>query len=153
MKFLIFILALLALPAFADTLNEKLEDAGRSFTTALKPGSIRYHASTGTVSLDVAIATSQCKGGIKVWFNPDFDGTNVVATYTLYDCPRATASADYATECLPLNFDPDGGGADTNIMSDATDSLILYSISVIYFGATITDPDLDTPQATIRCLG
>jgi len=139
-------------PAVADTLNDKLEDAGKSITGPLRPGSVRFHANTGTASLDNAVAISQCRGGVKIWFNPDFDGANVTATYTLFACPRATASANYATECLPLNFDPDGGGADTNIMSDATDSLILYNVRAIYLGTTITDGDSDTPQATLWCM-
>ncbi len=150
MKTRILILLLLASPALANTLNDKLENAGNEVTAALKPGQVRYHSATGTVSLDVAISVTQCKSGFKIWFNPDFTGTNVTATYTIYDCPRATASANFASECLGLNFDPDGGGANTNIMSDDTDSLILYDASATYFGATITAGG-DTAQATIWC--
>jgi hypothetical protein len=151
MRTLILILLLLAFPALADTLNDQLEDAGKSVTASLRPGQVRYHSATGTESLDVAIGVAQCGGGIKIWFNPDYDGTNVTATYTLYDCPRQTTSANYASECLPLKFDPDGGGADTNIMRDDPDSLILYSATPLYLGATIT-AGTDTAQATIRCL-
>ena len=147
----ILALAFLASIASADTLNDDLEDAGSSVTAKLRPGVMRYHSATGTVSLDVAIGVTQCRD-LRIWFNPDFTGTDVTATYTLFSCPRATASANYATECLPLNFDPDGGGADTNIMSDATDSLILYNVVTKYLGTTITAGAF-TAQATIWCRG
>lgn len=150
MKTLLLALLLLASPVFADTLNDALEDAGNSVTSVFRPGQIRYHYATGTVSLDTAISTYMCNG-LTIWFNPDFGGSNVTSTYTLYNCPRATASANYTTECLPLNFDPDGGGADTNIMSDATDSLILYNVVTISLGATIT-AGTDNAQAMIRCM-
>jgi len=142
---------LLALPALADTFNDKLEDAGKSVTNDFTPGQVRYHSATGTVSLDNAVRADKCKQGLDIWFNPDFDGTNVTATYTLYNCPRETASADYASECLPLNFDPDGGGADTNVMSDATDSLHIWHARVRFFGATIT-AGADTAQAIVWCV-
>jgi len=151
MKYLLPILLLLALPAAADTLNEKLEDAGKAVTQKFRQDQTVYHYATGTVSLDAAVPVGHCGGGLYIWFNPDFIGSNVDATYTLYSCPRATASAAYATECLPLNFDPDGGGADTNIMSDATDSLQLWNIRIKYFGATIT-AGTDTAQAMIWCI-
>ena len=150
LRLLALALSLLAPVAAADTLNDALEDAGEDVTKKLRPSVVRYHSATGTVSLDVAINVQQCHG-LDIWFNPDFDGTNVTATYTLYNCPRATASASYASECLPLNFDPDGGGADTNIMSDATDSLMLWNARIKYFGATIT-AGADTAQAVITCL-
>ena len=151
MRILALILTLLASVAGADLLNDDLLDAGSDVTAKLRPGVMRYHSNTGTASLDNAVSITQCSG-VRIWFNPDFDGTNVTATYTLFACPRATASADYATECLGLNFDPDGGGADTNIMSDATDSLIVYSVTAKFLGATITDTGSDTPQATIWCM-
>ncbi len=139
------------IPAMADTLNNKLEDAGKSITDSIPPGQVRYHSATGTVSLDNAIATMQCRSGVDIWFNPDFDGTNVTATYTLHNCARATASANFASECIPANFDPDGGGADTNVMSNATDSLHIWGLRVRYFGATIT-AGADTAQAMIWCV-
>jgi hypothetical protein len=148
---LIALILLLSWAAFADTLNTALEDAGASTTKPFRPGEARFHSSTGTVSLDNAINAQKCLAGLDIWFNPDFDATNVTATYTLFNCPRATASANYAAECLPANFDPDGGGADTNIMTDANDSLHIWNLRVRYFGATITDGDSDTAQATIWC--
>ena len=150
-RFFTIILALLAATAVADTFNNKLEDAGKSITRALTPGQVRFHSATGTVSLDNAISSMSCLGGIDIWFNPDFDGTNVTATYTLFNCPRDTASAKYATECLPLNFDPDGGGADTNVMTNSNDSLHIWSARVRFFGATIT-AGADTAQATLWCI-
>ena len=150
MRTLFLALLLLAPAALADTLNDDLQDAGSSVTSKLRPGVMRYHSATGTVSLDIAANVTQCRA-VRIWFNPDFTGTDVTATYTLHSCPRATASADYATECLPLNFDPDGGGANTNIMSDATDSLILYNVITKFLGATITAGAF-TAQATIWCM-
>ena len=150
MRFLIFALALLASIATADTFNDALEDAGKSITRPLRPQTVRFHSATGTVSLDNAISAIQCRSGIDIWFNPDFDGANTTATYTLFNCPRTTASANYATECLPLNFDPDGGPADTNVMDNATNSLHLWGVHVRFFGATITAGG-DTAQATIWC--
>ena len=144
------VILFLASTSVADTFNDKLEDAGKSVTSSMKPGKILYHSATGTVSLDIAIHVDQCRGGLDIWFNPDFDGTNVTATYTIWNCPRATTSANFASECIPLNFDPDGGGADTNVMSDATDSLHIWGARVVYFGATITAGS-DTAQAIIRC--
>ncbi len=145
-------LLLLALPAAADTLNTELEDAGRSVTTkSMQPGQTFYHSATGTVSLDTAIGADKCKTGLDIWFNPDFDGTNVTATYTLYNCPRNTASADFATECLPLNFSPVGGEADTNIMTNDPFSLHIWNARVQFFGTTIT-AGADTAQAKIWCV-
>lgn len=151
MKLFAPVLILLAAVAGADTFNDELEDAGDSNTKTMRPNQVRYHSATGTVSLDTAIGTAQCHGGLDIWFNPDFDGTNVTATYTLYNCPRATASADYASECIPANFDPDGGGANTNVMTDADDSLHLWNLRVRFFGATIT-AGADTAQAIILCV-
>jgi len=142
---------LLASVASADSLNDELEDAGRDFTGKLRAGQTVFHYNTSTVSLSQAVDVQACKGGLDVWFNPDFDGTNVTATYTLFSCPRATLAGLYASECLPLNFDPDGGGADTNVMSDATDSLHIWHARIRFFGATITSSG-DEAQATIRCL-
>lgn len=146
-----FLAACHTFAAFADTLNEALEDGGKSYTKRLNPGMTLFHSATGTVSLDNAIPAANCKVGLDIWFNPDFDGTNTTATYTLFNCPRATASADYASECIGANFDPDGGGADTNIMTAANDSLHIWNLRVRYFGATITAGG-DTAQATIWCL-
>ena len=142
----------LAIPASANTLNTELEDAGTSVDRITK-GARVYHFSTSTVSLDSAIDTKQCGGGLDISLNPDFDGTNVTATYTIYDCPKATASADFATECVGRNFDPDGGGSQTNIMNDAEDSLILEGIKFPsgFFGATITNGSSDQVQVTITC--
>ena len=142
---------LIASLAGADTLNDKLEDAGNEAARPFRPGGVYFHFATGTVSLDNAVNAQMCDRGLDIWFNPDFDGTNVTATYTLYNCPRATASANYASECIPANFDPDGGGADTNVMSDATNSLHLWGLRVRFFGATIT-AGADTAQATIWCV-
>jgi hypothetical protein len=111
---------------------------------------VYFHSATGTVSLDNAVNAAPCDSGLDIWFNPDFDGTNVTATYTLFNCPLPTASANYASQCIGANFDPDGGGADTNIMSDATDSLHLWNLRVRYFGATFT-AGADTAQAMIWC--
>ena len=129
-------LLLLTAPALADNLNTQLEDAGKEVTTKfMQPGQRFYHFATGTVSLDNAIGTDKCRTGLDIWFNPDFDGTNVTATYTLFSCPRSTASADYASECLPLNFSPEGGEADTNIMMADPYSLHLWNARVGFFGA------------------
>lgn len=144
------LLALLSSTALADTLNDELEDAGSSVTKSLSPGGVYYHSATGTVSLDTAILVHKCKGGVDIWFNPDFDGTNVTATYTLFNCPRATASANYASECIGANFDPDGGGANTNVMQNSDDSLHLWNLRIRYLGATITAGS-DTAQAIITC--
>lgn len=149
-RLLALALVLLAPTAAADTLNEELEDAGTSVTQKFRPGVVRYHSAIGTASLDVAINVQQCRG-LDIWFNPDFDGTNVTATYTLYNCVRATASASFASECIPLNFSPEGGEADTNIMKYSPFSLQIWNARVKYFGATIT-AGADTAQAVITCL-
>ena len=149
---LLLTLLLLATPALADTLNTELADAGKSVTTKfMQPGQRFYHSATGTVSLDAAIGTDKCRTGLDIWFNPDFDGTNVTATYTLFSCPRFTASADYASECLPLNFSPEGGEADTNVMTVDPYSLHIWNARVGFFGATIT-AGTDTAQAMIWCV-
>ncbi len=141
---------LISLSASADTLNDELEDAGSSVTNSISPGQVVFHSATGTVSLDNAVLVHRCKGGVDIWFNPDFDGTNTTATYTLFNCPRATASADYASECIGANFDPDGGGANSNVMQNSDDSLHLWNLRIRYLGATIT-AGADTAQAVITC--
>lgn len=146
----LFILVCFALAARGNTLTSELEGGGVSITNALKPGVTRYHSATGTVSLDNAINVTACKGGLDIWFNPDFDGTNTTATYTLFNCPRETVSASYASECIGANFDPDGGGANTNVMQNSDDSLHLWNLRIRFFGATIT-AGADTAQATILC--
>ncbi len=151
MKFLATLLLLLASIAFSDTLNTNLEDGGQSTTKRLNTNQTVYHSGTGTISLDNAVDVQACRGGLDIWFNPDFTGTDVTATYTLFNCPRKTASASYAAECIPLNFDPDGGGANTNVMQDSTDSLHIWNARIRFFGATITAGGF-TAQATIRCL-
>ena len=153
MKILILILLLLALPAVADTLEDAIAGTGRPLTDELKPGGTYFHYATGTVHLDSAVSTYKCKGGLDIWFNPDFDGTDVTATYTLYNCPRKTASADYATECIPLSFDPDGGGANTNIMiyDAVANAQHLWTARIRFFGATITAGAFNA-QAIIRCM-
>jgi len=150
MRFLAPILLLLVFTASADTLNDGIQDSGQSIKK-VRTGMTLYHSATGTVSLDNAVDVQACKVGLDIWFNPDFTGTAVDATYTLYNCPRNTASANYATECIPANFDPDGGGADTNVMTAANDSLHIWNLRIRYFGATITAGG-DTAQATIRCM-
>ena len=151
----LLVASLLAWPAVADTLHTTLEDSadGKSISNRITKGQRVYHHSTSTVSLDAAVEVKQCGGGLDIALNPDFDGTNVTGTYTLYDCPRRTASANFATECVPGNFDPDGGGSDTNIMSDATDSLHVWGMIFVqgFFGATITNSGSDQVQVTITC--
>jgi len=136
--------------ASADTLDDTIAGGGSPITKKIRSGTTAFHSATGTVSLDNAVDMQDCES-LDIWFNPDFTGTDVTATYTLFNCPRKTASADYASECIGANFDPDGGGADTNIMTDANDSLHIWNLRVRFFGATITAGGF-TAQATIRCL-
>jgi len=154
MKFLALILTLLATPVLADSLNGALEDAdNKDLTSEFTPGAVRFHYATGTVSLDVAVGAYKCKRGLDIWFNPDFTGTDVTATYTLYNCPRATASADYESECIPASFDPDGGGANTNVMIYDADANAqhIWNVRVRYFGATITAGAFNA-QVILWCL-
>lgn len=150
-NFIALLILLFAGGAFADTLNEGLADSGKTFTKTMRQGMVRFHSATGTVSLDNAVNVQDCINGLDIWFNPDFTGTDVTATYTLFNCPRKTASADFAAECLPANFDPDGGPADTNVMSDANNALHIWNMRVRFFGATITAGAF-TAQAAIWCL-
>ncbi len=153
--FLILLLLAVSAGGRADTLNTQLEDGGVSFTGELTPGSVRYHYSevNSDLSLDNAVDVSRCKGGLDIFLNPDFDGTATTATYALFNCPRATASASYANECIGANFDPDGGGADTNIMTNSNDSLQLWGLTVRFFGATFTNGTPDQAQVILICNG
>ncbi len=152
-------LLLLAVSAGADTLNDQLEDGGNSITGRIKSDTKLYHyfvvgTDSSPLSLDAAIDINACKGGLDLFLNPDFDGTNTSATYTLHDCPRATLAADYANECIPANFDPDGGGANTNIMISSQDSLRLWGTTTQGFlGTTITNGSNDQVQVTWVCNG
>ena len=161
MKWITIFFAIFALAglAQADTLNTKLADAGNS-SSSFHKGSTLYHytAVDESVSLDFAVPIRACPGGLDIGFNADFDGTDTDALYTLYDCPRATASANFGTECLLLRFDHDGGGLDGAVMGDATNGEMTQIWGVLptggWFGATLdnTPATADQAQVTLFCV-
>jgi hypothetical protein len=140
-----------------DLMTTEPVDAGSDIPRRLSPGQVGYTyvlATDTTEQLDKAIDVRRCLGGLDIWLNQDWDGPNQTATLTLYNCSRATDDDNYATECIPLDFDSNGSGVvDTNIMHDGTNALNLWSARVKFLGFTIDNTGgPDQVQVAVWCI-